>query len=284
MLFQTPKHRRIALVIVGVCAIGAVGLFAFRQDNSAQSAHSTTTGKDAGTGSEAALSSTQVANRDLDPQALNFLQQPQSEFTTPDGEVLPYPPSALEKMEERNRERGYFATEELADFEEYPRDMLESSAEEGNLLANLALRLKLDSDEVAKTKELCELAIVYGSTEAISCMATIASTELPADTPDAGLQSVLLAQAWYEVGIMRGDRLHERNAWEHLQDSFDRQVLTESERKMVTDAAQGLYDELSAKRQALGLPEFDNSIPEDVNHYYDHVIRDWLKNYLNIGV
>lgn len=267
MLLKTPHHRKIAFLVVGVCAIAAVGFYGFR--HSGQPAYS-----------NGASSSTQMPTRDLDQQALNFLKQPEKEYVFPDGEVLPYPPSALDKMEERNRERGYFMTEELRDYEDYPRAMLETSAYEGNLLANLALRLKLDDQKSEKARELCEVAIVYGSTEAINCMAAIAS----ADAQDAGFESVSLGQAWYQVGVMRGDRLHERNAWEHLQDSFERPELSDAEKELVNEMAQGIYDDIARKRRDLGLPEFDNSVPEDVDLYYDYVIREWTKNYLNVGI
>lgn len=88
-----------------------------------------------------------------------------------------------------------------------------------------------------------------------------------AKTEEQKRAAALEVLSLYRVGELRGEKWLNGDAissFKHLQNI----MLSASEEKFINDRAQQIYDNLQAERHRLGLGDFNNSVPAEVENFY----------------
>lgn len=183
----------------------------------------------------------------------------------------------FEKAILRKREQGYFSASDIVEYQNHSREILRALADEGDLKAMHVLLIQFSGEQdIEMFDKYARKAAVYGSTAVYDILATINdthSTEIHSDRPEVKA-SIIESQAWYMVGIIRGDHAYLEIAKERLENAG--RTLSQEDKQQILTRARQLYSELEHERQELGLPKFDNSIPEYAARY--HAYQQWLKN------
>ncbi len=158
---------------------------------------------------------------------------------------------------------GWYLPWEKSDYESYDLPTLKALADGGDVKALLALGDKiLHEGDIKNASIYYEQAAVRGATSAINNLGifvepnTLDTFATEAEKNKAYYETL----AYYKVLYMRGDRWVAQGNVDYLVDR--RQLhLTAEDNEAITKRAQEIYDDLQARRIALGLGEFDNTVP-----------------------
>lgn len=182
-------------------------------------------------------------------------------------------PAEAEVVRNWQQERGYLGRDrqKLEEYKGFDISTLKIMIDSGDLLAQSAL-IRRSIGEM-KTREIYK-ALAMGSTEAVMMLGIereVAYEEKveAGDESDALVNEVL---AVYEMGALRGDRYNQIV----LQNDFIKKhniQLTEEDKKAIRQRGKELYDEIQQKRFELGLDEFENTVPSEVNNYYNNLYK-----------
>lgn len=199
------------------------------------------------------------------------IDQPRTIVGTPaDSEVL-------RRWEEK---RGRFNEYEIGDYATYDLETLQKLASSGDMKAMTVLaQLYISDQHVEKygltyALPLFKLAAIYGSSDALGAYAIgyrslyHSSATKPIERPH-----LLESLAWENTAALRGDILPNnaaKSTLEHMQ-----VTLTEQEKAWIQERSIEIYDELSKERKALGMADFDNDVPSEVENFFSQ-----LNNYM----
>ena len=162
------------------------------------------------------------------------------------------------------------------EYKSYSNETLEKLAQGGDIIAltTLADRYELQRDPVSQDKAEAARtkAIILGSTYALGQESThYESAAFLAKDPAQAKANIMHSMALKKVGVLRGDPLDylmDLRSPEYKNQKFD---LNENDFIQINSAAQKIYGVYQTQRQALGLGDFDNSVPEIVRESYDRM-------------
>lgn len=162
----------------------------------------------------------------------------------------------------------------------YNRDTLEKLAADGDMRAMQVLGRRYLSQEYSvprqhgfdAAKKQYWNAAVHGSTEALIALAIIERTATYDLTDDeAGKKAKALdVLAIYRVAELRGDLWSPDNQVPVFKE-LERITVSETEQAVIEQRAQQIYNDLQQQRTAVGLGNFDNSMPESVKKFFERV-------------
>jgi hypothetical protein len=172
----------------------------------------------------------------------------------------------LEQLLRWKADRGWFdlLSEDFngaPDYRNYPKDVLEKLASEGDLRALHTLARK--PMRTVERRGILTKAATYGSTFALIQIANGITTQkdfMPNPTEENKRLAIMDALAYVEVVKMRGEIIASKENAITIRDVYHF-VPTEGERQLIQEKAQVIYNDLNSKRKELGLDEFDNSVP-----------------------
>lgn len=185
-------------------------------------------------------------------------------------------------------DRGY--PDESNSYDSYDEATLNALASTGDIRAihklaeYYASRGNLSDADREVIASLQRAAALYGSTFAflnLGVQQESAYANLAADDPQRH-SAALEILATYQVAALRGDRMPNMVRGNHFVSRNNIQ-LTDEDNQLIAARAQEIYNNLSKHRNALALDEFDNNVPESVNHYFGEVetIQQKLKTRAN---
>lgn len=194
-------------------------------------------------------------------------------------------PFESEELVNWRLERGY--PDEVNAYGSYDEATLSALAESGDIRAihtlaeRLANRGNLTDTDKAVISGLYRRAALYGSTYAFLYLGIQQETDyknLPVDHPNRHAMALEIL-ATYNLAALRGDRMPNIARSNHFVEQNQLQ-LTEEDKQIIVDRSQEIYNNLSKHRYALALDEFDNSVPDSVNQYFNEVeaIQQKLKD------
>lgn len=165
------------------------------------------------------------------------------------------------------------------DYDSYDQTTLEKLAVAGDMRAMHALaRMYADPQHLHLPEYGFDAAIAqlwnaaaHGSTQAFTDLATYHEVLFynHEKNNEAKKNAGLEAMALYKAQELRGDRWPIlSSSWMTLQNEINP---TSTEQQLVNSRAQQLYDELQEKRRALGLGNFDNSVPDTVKRFFENL-------------
>jgi hypothetical protein len=157
-------------------------------------------------------------------------------------------------------------------YDNYNIDTLKKLGDDGDLRAlDKLVRSSKNADE---SKQLLEKAAIFGSTQALAELGVMANTIYlsPNKTIEEKKAIMIESLAYYEAAQIRGDWTANMDFGRILQKQ--QQIdLTEADKAEIQERAKVIYDDLQTKRTAMGLGDFDNSIPDSVMKYYEEMLR-----------
>lgn len=135
--------------------------------------------------------------------------------------------------------------------------------------------LNVSHEALAKAEEHLYDASVLGYT---STLATISELRLRGAFQNHKQQKIILAEAYkfLYVGVKRGDP----NSATTLEVMKKISPISDKETATIISSADVVYDDLSEKRKALGLPPFDNNVPPEVESVIKRVQQMSFKSQL----
>jgi hypothetical protein len=179
----------------------------------------------------------------------------------------------LESVKKWEESRGYFSATDYQIYESYGPETIRSLASNGDIKAIYALA-KLQALDGADKNQIISTyleAATLGSTQALILASGIARTKrhfVQFDGPDGDTlfkKEMLESLSLSHVALMRGDKA----ALGKINETKVNLNLTQDDEIYIEKRSREIYNELEAKRLALGLGPFDNSIPEVVDAYLD---------------
>lgn len=188
-------------------------------------------------------------------------------------------PSEAEIVRKWDESRGRFDDESLKDYAGYNMDTLKILADGGDLKAMIALSKLYISDEYAGeygssySMPLLKKAAAYGSSYAMELYATTYDSVHYADgtyTHDVLLEVL----AWNNAAALRGDMYPNNSA--RLELKRKKVQLNQIDAQKIRTRSEEIYNEVLAERKALGLGDFDNSVPPDVKKFFSY-----FENYMD---
>ena len=182
-------------------------------------------------------------------------------------------PAGYEHVDKWRESRGYFSDADFQMYENYGIETVKRLASDGDVkairtLARMYTTKGGDPDLVVST--LREAAI-RGSSEALILVGMITKTprHFPQfsgpDGDELYKKDMLESLAIFKAASIRGDREVE----ERITETRSQLKLTPEDDRYIEQRGTEIYNEMEEKRKALGLGPFDNSIPPQVNDYYD---------------
>lgn len=180
-----------------------------------------------------------------------------------------------EKVHKWYVEQGYYELDDKnQSYSNYDQVTLESLAIKGDLRAIDALAKLYMTEEfvrnngLAPSKQQFWNAAIWGSTVAFVRLAIGHESDLLwAKTEEEKRSTSLEVLALYDAGELRGERWLNRDGagvFKKLQSI----TLSDAEQKFVTARAHEIIDQLQQERHKLGLNDFDNSVPPEVEKFY----------------
>ncbi len=169
----------------------------------------------------------------------------------------------LDQVANWRAERGWYDTsnENQDDYSTYSEETLKQLAANGDLKAlhRLARRAPIDVSKPLLTK-----AATHGSTFALFNLGDHVAIHggITRNDPEEKKKPVLIeAAAYMVVAAMRGDSLNFKYMGIGSLESRYNMKFNDDDLKLVQARAQQIYNSLESERIALGLGQFDNSIP-----------------------
>ena len=179
----------------------------------------------------------------------------------------------MEFVERWERERR-MNPDNAPEYKSYSNETLEKLAQGGDIIAltTLADRYELQRDSVSqgKAEAARTKAIIHGSTYALAQESVHyeSAAFLAKDTAQAKANT-MRSMALKKVSVLRGDPLYylvDLRSPEYKRLKID---LDENDFIEINATVQKIYDDYQAQRHALGLGDFDNSVPEIVRESYN---------------
>ncbi len=160
------------------------------------------------------------------------------------------------------------------EYKGYSNEALEKLAQGGDIIAltTLADRYELQRNPISQGKAAAARAkaIIHGSTYALGQESVhYESAAFLAKDPAQAKANIMHSMALKKVSVLRGDPLYyllDIRSPEYKSLKID---LDENDFIEINSSVQKIYDNYQAQRHALGLGDFDNSVPEIVQESYD---------------
>jgi biopolymer transport protein ExbD len=171
-------------------------------------------------------------------------------------------------------ERGYavlLGSSRAEDYRSYDIETLKRLADgsDGFAVDELAKRAIVNGREAVES--VLKNAAIKGSVESLYLAGNYAHVfSQRLESVDARRAGTLDALTWFSVAALRGDRSFnlERSSG-ILSELAD--PLSDQDRESIRSRAQEIYNDLQQQRTAMGLGDFDNSVPPEVKAYYDDI-------------
>jgi hypothetical protein len=168
------------------------------------------------------------------------------------------------------KERGYAVfVEGNQNYDSYNLETLEKLANDGDGLAVQALARVNMLKGFDNGINIYQKAAVKGSTEALALIAaSIQGVRFNnASSPEEKKAALIESLAWDNVAALRGDRQSIISEMTLLKSKGI--TIETADQAVIKVRAQEIYNELQQERNALGLGDFDNSVPDAVRAYFD---------------
>ncbi len=175
-------------------------------------------------------------------------------------------------------DRGYlYADKRNNDYKSYDDDTLRKLAKEGDVKAMLTLGDLYTTDPKRAVEYGIDAAVplymeaaTRGSTYAFEALARTLKADLYLipQSEEAKKAGALELLAICNTASLRGDQRPNDVTCGAFKSNNNIQLSAEDQ-QIINQRSQKMYDELQAKRTALGLGDFDNSVPETVKNYFN---------------
>lgn len=195
-------------------------------------------------------------------------------------ETLGGAPSERTKVQKWQESRGYFSKVSLADYGTYDLETLKKLSNTGDLKAMMALAQFYLSDKYEGADRMqnysiiLKLAAAYGSTDALERLSNNYASQQQDVNNILSHEDLIEVLSWMNVASLRGDLMPNVVAAQLYKESIVH--LTASDVTKIRERSKIIYDELVQQRMALGLGDFDNSRPPEVDKFFGY-----LDNYLD---
>lgn len=193
--------------------------------------------------------------------------------TTPEWPTVAGSPQNAAEVNDWFGARGYdFGKGSNNEYASYDIDTLEKLAQAGDVRAmkywGKAVYGTVGGFEKAKASYIN--AAIHGSTDAINAVGLAMESSLYSNAKLAEEKNIAALEilAWYNAAALRGDRLPAIIGSKDFI-KINKLDLSEEDQQKIQTRSKEIYDDLVQKRRALGLDEFDNSVPDSVNRYLD---------------
>lgn len=175
------------------------------------------------------------------------------------------------------------AIENESVYKNYGTSVLEELSDNGDITAMHVLADRYLQEYVERGdgengikihRQIFSKAATYGSTWALNQLALSLSSEAGLiQSSEQRRNMVFDSLAYLEVSERRGDKLPKITSRKFTLTEHGLS-LTEHDLEDIKNRANTIYEELATKRQELGLPEFDNSVPESVSRFFARMEGD----------
>lgn len=183
-------------------------------------------------------------------------------------------PSEAEVVRKWEESRGRFDEESLKDYAGYDLDTLKSLAENGDVKAMIALARLYVSEQYAGeygvkySMPLLKVAAIHGSSYAMELYAIQYEAEYFVNgTSDRNV--LLETLSWNNAAALRGDVYPNNSATLDLRRKNIQ--LNAEEIQSVRNRSEEIYQQLLSERRSMGLGDFDNSVPVEVQKYFAYL-------------
>lgn len=200
---------------------------------------------------------------------------------SPEIKTLAGTSSEAEVVRKWEESRGRFDEETLKDYAGYDLETLRSLVKSGDVKAMIALARLYVSEQysaeygVKYSMPLLKTAAIHGSSYALELYAIQYEAEhFVNGTHDRAV--LLESLSWSNAAALRGDIYPNNSATLELR-RRNIQLNTE-EIQSVWRRSEEIYKQLLAERRAMGLGDFDDSVPVEVQKYFAY-----LENYMNVN-
>lgn len=190
-------------------------------------------------------------------------------------------PAEAEVLQKWEESRGKFSEEALADYSSYDLDTLRRLAGSGDIKAMTALAHFYLSQKYAgehavdDAMQISKLAAAYGSTDLLKLYAILYATRKYQPNSQAlNYEDLIEVLAWKNTAALRGDLYPNYDALSDIKNSGIQ--LNHDDKVKINQRSQEIYNELLTKRKSLGLGDFDNSRPQEVDKFFSY-----LENYMD---
>lgn len=173
-----------------------------------------------------------------------------------------------------SEERGYISAEDMAVYQGYDLQTLESLAASGDVRAVDALAaIAVKSGDIEKAKAYYWRAGAMGSTAALGHIALLNEPSSFIEMSDFDRkEKIIETLAALRLAEIRGDvqvaTVVAQGVKASYEASFGALIFSAEESARIQERAQQLYEELKLHRSELGLNDFDNSTPALLNNMY----------------
>lgn len=190
-------------------------------------------------------------------------------------------PSEAEVVRKWEESRGRFDEESLKDYAGYDLEILKSLVENGDIKAMIALAMLYVSEQYAGvygvkySMPLLKVAAIHGSSYAMELYAIQYEAEhFVNGTNDRGV--LLESLSWNNAAALRGDVYPNNSATLDLRRKNIQ--LSSDEIQTIRSRSEQIYQQLLSERRGMGLGDFDDSVPAEVQKYFAH-----LESYMSVN-
>ena len=186
-------------------------------------------------------------------------------------------PAEVAIVKKWSESRGRYGPddESLKEYATYNLETLEKLAEAGDLKAMTALSWLYLSNERYGREDALEKhennlyrAALYGSTYALAQYSTLAERSEPG-TGAIKYENLIESLAWAQLAAMRGDLWPSHNSL--IRAEIHKFEFTNEAVVQIKQRAHELYGQLERQRIEMGLGEFDNSRPPEVDNLFNNI-------------
>jgi hypothetical protein len=171
-------------------------------------------------------------------------------------------------------ERAGLSPRDLEVYYHYSDQQLSDLADGGdtNAMHVLGIR-KLSSEGIKAAIPFAQKEIIYGSLRGISTMANYVEPDMSSNFPiDEVKRELMESLAYRRLYSMRANIFSPKAAEETAIDTFKmyykvEKVFTDDDEAWMNNRAKDLYDYYQAERNKLGLGDFDNELPKEVEDF-----------------
>ncbi len=193
---------------------------------------------------------------------------------SPEIKTLAGTPSEAEVVRKWEESRGRFDEESLKDYAGYDLDTLRSLVANGDVKAMIALARLYVSEQYAGeygvkySMPLLKVAAIHGSSYAMELYAIQYEAEhFVNGTSDRNV--LLETLSWNNAAALRGDVYPNNSATLDLRRKNIQ--LSANEIQSIRNRSEEIYQQLLSERKNMGLGDFDNSVPVEVQKYFAYL-------------
>lgn len=194
--------------------------------------------------------------------------------SSPEIKTLAGTPSEAEVVRKWEESRGRFDEESLKDYAGYDLDTLRSLVANGDVKAMIALARLYISEQYAGeygvkySMPLLKVAAIHGSSYAMELYAIQYEAEhFVNGTSDRNV--LLETLSWNNAAALRGDVYPNNSATLDLRRKNIQ--LSANEIQSIRNRSEEIYQQLLSERKNMGLGDFDNSVPVEVQKYFAYL-------------